>query len=95
MDEWFSMMISAGGQLPALAAKELRDAGLVVIPGPVAAERLPQFAIRSGNGADMKVARTTTRMYDFVNLSAEFDRVRGHATDHRFYLRPGYREICC
>jgi hypothetical protein len=38
MDEWFSMMISAGGQLPALAAKELRDAGLVVIPGPVAAE---------------------------------------------------------
>ena len=27
----------------------------------------------SGNGADVKVARTTTRMYDFVNQGAEFD----------------------
>jgi hypothetical protein len=78
MDEWFSM-ISGGRQFPALAAKELQDAGFVVIPGPVARERLAQFAaaydatMDSGNGADVKVARTTTRMYDFVNQGAEFD----------------------
>ncbi|SRR6266851_2177811 len=90
MDEWFSM-ISAGRQLPALSAKELRDAGFVVIPGPVSAERLPQFAaaydaaMDSGNGADVKVARTTTRMYDFVNRSAEFDD---------FYIYPPLLEAC-
>ena len=78
MDEWFSM-ISAGSQFRLLAAKELRDAGFVVIPGPVSAERLPQFAaaydaaMDSGSGADVKLARTATRMYDFVNRGAEFD----------------------
>ncbi|WP_281176006.1 hypothetical protein [Edaphobacter aggregans] len=28
--------------------------------------------MQSGNEADVKVARTTTRMYDFVNRGAEF-----------------------
>jgi len=76
MDECFSM-ITGSGQMPALAAKELQDASFVVIPGPVSAERLPQFAaaydkaMDSRSGADLKIARTTTRMYDFVNQSAE------------------------
>ncbi len=91
MDEWFSM-ISAGRQLPAFAAKELQDAGFVVIPGPVSAERLPRFAaaydaaMLSENGADLKVASTTTRVYDFVNRSAEFDEL---------YIYPPLLEACC
>jgi Phytanoyl-CoA dioxygenase (PhyH) len=90
MDEWFSM-ISGGRQFPALAAKELQDAGFVVIPGPVAPERLAQFAaaydatMDSGNGPDVKVARTTTRMYDFVNRGAEFDDL---------YIYPPLLEAC-
>jgi hypothetical protein len=45
----------------------------------VPAERLPRFAaaydaaMQSGNEADLKVASTTRRMYDFVNRGAEFD----------------------
>ncbi len=78
MDKWFNM-ISAGTHFPRLAAKELQDAGFVVIPGPVSAERLPQFAaaydatMNFGNEADLKIGRTTTRMFDFVNRGAEFD----------------------
>jgi hypothetical protein len=76
---------------PALAAKELRDAGFVVILGPVSAERLQRFAaaydaaMQSGNEADVKVARTTTRLYDFVNRGAEFDDL---------YVYPPLLEAC-
>jgi hypothetical protein len=78
MDDHFSE-IGAGCQLPAATAQELRDRGFVVIPGPVPPERLARFAatydtaMASGNAADLKVASTTTRLYDFVNRSSEFD----------------------
>jgi hypothetical protein len=60
----------------------------VVIPGSVAAERLPQLAavhdaaMDSGNGADVKVADSTTRMYGrrkaakHGNKPSPFDRFR-------------------
>ena len=91
MDEWFDR-ISAGGQLPAFAARELEDAGFVVIPGPVPTERLTQFAaaydaaMQAGNEEDLKVASTTTRLYDFVNRRAEFDDL---------YIYPPLLEACC
>lgn len=91
MEDWFRM-IRAGGQLSAAAANELREAGFVVISGPVAPERLRRVAaaydaaMDSGSAADVKVARTTTRMYDFVNRSPEFDDV---------YLYPPLLEACC
>jgi hypothetical protein len=90
MDDWFSM-ISAGCQLSAGAADELRDVGFVNIPGPVATNRLAQFAtaydaaMNSGNAADLKVASTTTRMYDFVNRGGEFDDL---------YIYPPLLEAC-
>jgi hypothetical protein len=90
MDEWFST-ISAGCQLPAIAAEDLRNAGFVVIPGPVAPERLGRFAaaydvaMESGDAADVKHARTTARMYDFVNRGAEFDDL---------YIYPPLLEAC-
>ena len=90
VDEWFSK-IGQGCQLPAIAAEKLRSAGFIVIPGPVAPERLARFvaaydaAMDSGEAADVKVARATTRMYDFVNRGSEFDDV---------YIYPPLLEAC-
>ena len=43
MKDWLKEA-GAGRGLPAAAAEELHDSGFVVIPGPVAGDRLPQFA---------------------------------------------------
>jgi ectoine hydroxylase-related dioxygenase (phytanoyl-CoA dioxygenase family) len=89
-DQWFNA-IREGCQLPAAATEELRNVGFVVIPGPVAPKRLTRFAaaydaaMNSGDAADVNVGRTTTRMYDFVNRSAEFDDL---------YIYPPLLEAC-
>lgn len=80
MDAWLSM-IGSGCELPPDAAEELQNAGFTIIPGPVAIGRLAGFAAAydaamvSGNADDLKVASTTTRLYDFVNRSVEFDNL--------------------
>lgn len=78
MDEWFSK-IGAGSHLSTAEAEHLRSTGFVIIPGPVAPERMSRFAgaydaaMNSGDSADLKVGASTTRLYDFVNRGAEFD----------------------
>lgn len=78
MDEWFSI-INAGGELSADAARELRDVGFVVIPGPVAPEELAQLAavydsvVASASSDDIKIGSQTTRVNDFVNRGPDFD----------------------
>jgi ectoine hydroxylase-related dioxygenase (phytanoyl-CoA dioxygenase family) len=63
------------------ALAELRDRGFIVIPGPVAEDRLAQFAdtydraVTQAHPDDVHVGSTTTRVNDFVNRGAEFDCV--------------------
>ncbi|HSU58166.1 MAG TPA: alpha/beta hydrolase [Bryobacteraceae bacterium] len=66
-------------EFPASAAEELQHAGFTIIPGPIAVDLLAGFAaaydaaMASGDAPDLKVASTTTRLYDFVNRGVEFD----------------------
>ena len=80
MNNWFNE-IGAGCELPASAARDLLDSGLVVIPGAVATERLAQLAdaydlaVASAPAADLSIGSSTTRVHDFVNRGAEFDQL--------------------
>ncbi|HEX8737169.1 MAG TPA: phytanoyl-CoA dioxygenase family protein [Pyrinomonadaceae bacterium] len=91
MQDWFSI-IGAGGALSASAARELRDFGFVVIPGPLSSGRLAQLAaaydsaVASASSDDVGVGKTTTRVHDFVNRGSEFDEL---------YIYQPVLEACC
>lgn len=91
MDDWFKEM-GSGRELPARALQELMDSGFVVIPGPVASDRLAQFAraydsaVAGAAPPDLSVGSETTRVHDFVNRGAEFDGL--------YVYRP-VLEACC
>lgn len=91
MQDWFSI-IGAGCELSADDAQVLRDVGFVVIPGPVAPDRLARLAaaydsaITSANPDDVSVGSSTTRVNDFVNRGAEFDDL---------YIYRPILEACC
>jgi hypothetical protein len=91
MDEWFGV-IDAGCELSAGAVRELREAGFVVIPGPVSSEGLAQLAeaydaaVACASADDVSVGSTTTRVHDFVNRSPEFDGL---------YVYAPVLEACC
>jgi hypothetical protein len=78
MNDWFNE-IGAGCELPVSAARDLLDAGFVVIPGVVATERLAQLAdaydlaVAGATAPDLYIGSSTTRIHDFVNRGAEFD----------------------
>jgi hypothetical protein len=78
MDDWFSVM-DAFCELPGGAVQELCDLGFVVIPGPVAPDRLAQLAeaydsaMAGAAAEDVSIGSTTTRVHDFVNHGPEFD----------------------
>ncbi|MFL6284307.1 MAG: phytanoyl-CoA dioxygenase family protein [Pyrinomonadaceae bacterium] len=91
MDEWFRI-IGASRELSAEAARELRDVGFVVIPGPVVPEGLERLAaaydsaVYSAALDDVSVGSSTTRVYDFVNRGPEFDVL---------YVHRPILEACC
>lgn len=91
MHDWFISM-SAQKHLPASVAKLLLDDGFVTIPGAVPESDLPglvrsyERAIEEADSSDISVGRTTTRVSDFVNRSADFDHL---------YLYPPMLEACC
>ena len=91
MDDWFSV-IDARCELSAGAVQELRDVGFVVIPGPVAPDRLAQFAdaydsaVFSAASDDVSIGSSTTRVNDFVNRGPEFDGL---------YVYEPVIETCC
>ncbi|HSU14105.1 phytanoyl-CoA dioxygenase family protein [Longimicrobium sp.] len=91
MDDWFSTL-AAGSELPPDAARELREHGFVVLPGPVPAGEMDRLAraydtaAASAAGDDVRVGSTTTRVTDFVNRGAEFDGI---------YVFPPLLEACC
>jgi ectoine hydroxylase-related dioxygenase (phytanoyl-CoA dioxygenase family) len=91
MQDWFNI-ICTGCEPSAAVIQDLRDVGFVVIPGPVACDRLPQLAatydaaVASANSDDVKIGSTSTRVRDFVNRSSEFDNL---------YLYQPMLEACC
>jgi len=91
MQDWFNI-ISAEYQLPVSATQDLRDVGFVVIPGPIAPDKLAQLAaaydaaIASASPDDMKIGSTTTRVRDFINRGSEFDEL---------YTYQPVLEACC
>jgi|SRR5437762_973912 len=78
MDDWFKL-IDGSCDLWSRAVQDLCDVGFVVIPGPVAPDRLAQFAEAydsAGAGSvsdDISMGSSTTRVDDFVNRGPEFD----------------------
>jgi len=78
MDEWFSE-IAADYKLPEGGAEELRDAGFVVMAGPLPRDRVSGFAaaydlaVRAAHPDDVSIGRTSIRVHDFVNCGPEFD----------------------
>jgi len=91
MDDWFSEM-DARCELPADVVQDLHDVGFVVIPGPVAPDRLAQLAeaydsaVACAAPEDLSIGSTTTRVHDFVNRGPEFDGL---------YMYGPVLEACC
>jgi hypothetical protein len=77
MDGWYSL-IAAESELPPDAARQLREIGFVVMPGPEIPggwARLSQAydcAVLTANPRDVSI-RSSTRVHDFVNRGPEFD----------------------
>jgi Phytanoyl-CoA dioxygenase (PhyH) len=80
MSDWFKEL-GSGRELPAGAARELLEAGFVVIPGPAAGSRLERLAraydaaVAGADPADVSVGSTTTRVHGLVNRGPEFDEL--------------------
>jgi ectoine hydroxylase-related dioxygenase (phytanoyl-CoA dioxygenase family) len=78
MDEWFSAL-DARSDLSANQVRDLHETGFVVIPGPVAPDRLTQLAeaydsaVAYAASEDVSIGSSTTRVSDFVNRGPEFD----------------------
>jgi ectoine hydroxylase-related dioxygenase (phytanoyl-CoA dioxygenase family) len=79
MDDWYSI-IAAGSELSPDAARQLRDIGFVVMPGPEIPggwARLSQAydrAVLTADPSDVSI-RSSTRVHDFVNRGPEFDGI--------------------
>jgi hypothetical protein len=91
MDNWFSEM-DARCELSPGAVQDLREVGFVVIPGPVAPDRLAPLAeaydsaVVSAASDDVSIGSSTTRIHDFVNRGPEFDGL---------YVYEPILEACC
>ena len=91
MLDWFST-IATGSEFPTDAASELQERGLVIMPGPEPTERLDLFAsaydaaVGVATSDDIRIGSTSTKVTDFVNRGAEFDRL---------YVFPPLLEACC
>jgi len=92
MDDWFSS-IAAGSELPRNAARDLRDAGFIIIQNRLATPaKLAQLsaaydaAVAGADPADVSVGSSTTRVSDFVNSGPEFDGL---------YICALVLEACC
>lgn len=78
--------------LAASKRQELDEVGFTIIPGPVPADNLDQFASAYDAAAaaaisdDVKVGSSTIRIRDFVNRGPEFDAL---------YLHPPVLKACC
>lgn len=90
-DNWFVSM-AAETCLSSEAVQALRTDGFIVMPGPVPETGMAEFAgvydqaVFEASPEDVRIGSTTTRVRDFVNRRAEFDRL---------YLYPPIVQACC
>ena len=91
MDDWFTAL-SARTSLSACQVRDLHKTGFIIVPGPIPASEMPNFAaaydeaVSSAAAADVAIGGSTTRVSDFVNRSPIFDAV---------YLHEPVLEACC
>jgi ectoine hydroxylase-related dioxygenase (phytanoyl-CoA dioxygenase family) len=91
MDDWFSI-IHASCALSAGVVQDLHNVGFVVIPGPLAPDRVMKFAeayesaVICAASEDVSTGSSTTRINDFVNRGPEFDGL---------YIYEPILEACC
>jgi hypothetical protein len=86
--------IASECHLPADSARQLHEAGFVVMPGPVIPGGCEQLSraydrdVAAANPADVHTGKTgsSTRVDDFVNRGAEFDGI---------YIHPSLLAACC
>ena len=77
--------------LEEFAARDLREMGFAVIPGPVPPDEVPRLAeaydaaVAAAAPHDVSTGSTTTRVYDFVNRGPAFDEL---------YLHPPVLNAC-
>ncbi len=91
MNDWFSV-ISKVSALSAGAVQDLCEVGFVVIPGPLASDRLARLgaaydsAVAGATADDLAIGSSTIRINDFVNRGPEFDWL---------YVYEPVLEACC
>lgn len=81
--DWHSIIVVKSHHLPPDAARQLRDIGFIVMPGPAIQggceqlSRVYDHAVATADPADVHIGRTrsSTRIDDFVNRGPEFDCV--------------------
>jgi ectoine hydroxylase-related dioxygenase (phytanoyl-CoA dioxygenase family) len=93
-NDWHSIIAAESHHLPPDAARQLREIGFIVMPGPAiqgGSERLSDAydrAVARADPADVHIGRTgySTRINDFVNRRSEFDGI---------YIYPPLLAACC
>src|SRR5437588_13054344 len=93
MSDWHTM-IASESHLPPDAARQLRESGFIVMPGPVIPGGCEQLsaaydrAVAAADAADVHHGRTksSTRIDDFVNRGSDFDGI---------YIYPQLLAACC
>jgi ectoine hydroxylase-related dioxygenase (phytanoyl-CoA dioxygenase family) len=81
--DWHSIIAAESNHLPRDAARQLREIGFIVMPGPVipgGCERLSDaydHAVATADPGDVHIGstRSSTRINDFVNRGSEFDEI--------------------
>jgi ectoine hydroxylase-related dioxygenase (phytanoyl-CoA dioxygenase family) len=92
--DWHNVIAAESNQLPPDAARQLREIGFVVMPGPTiqgGCERISDAyddAVATADPADVHIGRTrsSTRINDFVNRGPVFDPI---------YIYPPLLAACC
>jgi Phytanoyl-CoA dioxygenase (PhyH) len=81
-NDWHSIIAAESHHLPPDAARQLREIGFIVTPGPAIQGGCQQIsdaydhAVATADPADVHVGRTrSTRVDDFVNRGSEFDGI--------------------
>jgi hypothetical protein len=82
-NDWHSIIAAKSHHLPPDAARQLREIGFTVMPGPAIQGGCKQLsdaydhAVATADPADVHLGRTrsSTRIDDFVNRGSEFDGI--------------------
>jgi hypothetical protein len=93
-NHWHSVIAAESHHLPPDAARQLREVGFIVMPGPSIQGGCEQLssaydqAVATADSADVHIGRTgsSTRINDLVNRGPEFDSI---------YIYPPLLAACC